>query len=101
MPRELQTHDEFQVEYFKERPEEIEPYIEEVFDEYSTDGDTAALLTALRIIAQAKGMSSIAKQIGMSRQGLQKALSAKGNPRLENINAIIHALGYKLKAERI
>lgn len=101
MARKLQAFDEFQIEYFQERPEEIEPYIEEVFEAYAEDGDTAALLAALRIIAQVKGMTNIANEVGMTRQGLQKALSEKGNPRLDNINAIIKALGYRLKAEKI
>jgi len=38
----------------------------------------------------------MADEIGMTRQGLQKALSAKGNPRLDNINAIMRAMGYQL-----
>ena len=101
MVRKLQTHDEFQAEYFREHPEEIAPHIEEAFDEYAQDGDTAALLSALRTIAQVKGITKIADQIGMTRQGLQKALSAAGNPRLENINAIVHALGYRLTVKQV
>lgn len=101
MPRKLQTFDQFQMEYFQERPEEIEPYIEEVFEEYAKDGDTSALLAALRVIAQAKGITTLASETGMTRQGIQLALSRKGNPRLDNINAIMHAMGYRLKVERI
>ncbi len=101
MARELQTFDDFQVEYFQERPEEIESYIEMIFDEYGKDGDTAALLSALRIIAQVKGIRNLASETGLSRQGIQLALSEKGNPRLENISAIMHSLGYRLKAEKI
>jgi len=37
----------------------------------------------------------------MTRQGLQKALSAKGNPRLDNINAIMQAMGYHLLPHRL
>jgi DNA-binding phage protein len=37
----------------------------------------------------------------MTRQGLQKALSANGNPRLDNINTIMRALGYQLMPQRI
>jgi probable addiction module antidote protein len=43
----------------------------------------------------------MAKEIGMSRQGLQKALSAKGNPRLDSINAIMRAMGYQLMPSRL
>jgi DNA-binding phage protein len=42
-----------------------------------------------------------AAEIGMTRQGLQKALSAKGNPRLDNINAIMRAMGYQLMPHRL
>ena len=41
------------------------------------------------------------QEMDMSRQGLQKALSSRGNPRLDNINAIIRALGYRLTPVRI
>ena len=43
----------------------------------------------------------MAEEVGMTRQGLQKALSAKGNPRLDNINAIMKAMGYKLMPHRL
>lgn len=96
MKRDYQTLDDVQAEYFQERPEEIAPFIEEIFDDYAEDGNAAILLAHLRIIAQVKGISNLADEIGMTRAGLQKALSAKGNPRLDNINAIINALGYRL-----
>lgn len=63
------------------------------FAGYAVNGDSAALLAALRVIARVKGISSMAEEIGMTRQGLQKALSTKGNPRLDNINAIMRAMG--------
>lgn len=90
------TLDEISYEYFSDHPEEIEDYLEVIFDEYAKDNDTAALLSSLRVIARVKGISTIADEIGMTRQGLQKALSSKGNPRLENINAIMKAMGYRL-----
>lgn len=101
MARKLQPFNEFQVEYFQERPEEIASYIEMIFEEYGKDGDTGALLSALRIIAQAKGIRNLASETGLTRQGIQLALSDKGNPRLDNINAIMHSLGFRLKAEKI
>ena len=94
--REYRTLDDVTVEYFSQHPAEIEPFLQESFTEYAVDGDSAALLSALRIIARVKGISHVAAEVGMSRQGLQKALSAKGNPRLDTINRIMHALGYQL-----
>lgn len=87
---------EVTVEYFVEHPEEIEGFLSEAFADYALDGDSATLLSTLRIIARVKGISAMAEEIGMTRQGLQKALSAKGNPRLDSINAIMRALGYQL-----
>ena len=77
--------DEVETEYFRQHPDEIDAYIDEIFEEYAVAGDTAALLASLRIIAKVKGVSEIASQIGITRQGLQKALSSKGNPGLEDI----------------
>lgn len=88
-------------EYFRQHPEEIDSFISLIFEEYAEDGDTGALLSSLRVISQVKGISMLAEQTGMSRQGLQKALSSKGNPRLDNINAIVHALGYRLVPQPI
>ena len=95
------TLDDISVEYFTERPEEIDEFLTEIFAEYAQDGDSAALLSALRVIARVKGISNMAEEIGMTRQGLQKALSDKGNPRLDNINAIMRAMGYQLMPHRL
>ena len=88
--------EEVSAEYFSEHPEEIDDFLNEIFIDYAADGDSAALLSALRVIARVKGLSTMAEEVGMTRQGLQKALSSKGNPRLDNINAIMRAMGYQL-----
>lgn len=90
-----------EAEYFQSHPKEIDAYINELFEEYAHDSDTAALLASLRVIAKVKGISDIAEAVGITRQGLQKALSSKGNPRLENINAIMQAMGYQLMPQKI
>ena len=89
------------IEYFRQHPEEIDDFLSEIFAEYAEDGDSAALLSALRIIARVKGISEMAEEIGMTRQGLQKALSTRGNPRLDNVNAIMRAMGYQLMPHRL
>ena len=99
--RKFRTLDHIEEDYFRKHPREIATYLNEIFDEYSNDGDSAALLASLRIIARVKGVSAMAEQTGMTRQGLQKALSGKGNPRLDNINAIMHALGYRLMPKKL
>lgn len=88
-------------EYFTQHPEEIDAFLSENFADYAQDGNSAALLSALRIIARVKGISNMATEVGMTRQGLQKALSAKGNPRLDSINAIMRAMGYQLMPRRM
>mgnify|MGYP002641722955 CR=1 FL=1 len=95
------TLEEVSAEYFSEHPEEINDFLNEIFSDYAEDGDSAALLSALRVIARVKGLSTLAEEVGMTRQGLQKALSAKGNPRLDNINAIMRAMGYQLMPQRL
>lgn len=97
--RKLRTLDEVEEEYFREHPEEINIYIEEMFAAYAQDGNTAALLSSLRVVAKVKGISDMADKIGITRQGLQKALSAKGNPRLDTINGVMNVLGYQLTPE--
>ena len=99
--RKLQNFDEYEEEYFRKRPEEIDDYLKIIFDEYSKDGDTGALLSSLRVLARVKGVSALAEETGMTRKGLQKALSPQGNPRLENLNAIMHAMGYRLTPEKL
>lgn len=99
--RKLQNFDEYEEDYFRKHPEEIDDYLEIIFDEYAKDSDNGALLSSLRILARVKGISMIAEETGMTRKGLQKALSPQGNPRLENINAIMHAMGYRLAPEKL
>lgn len=88
-------------EYYSNHPEEIEGFLQVTFEEYAKDNDTGALLSALRIISRAKGITTIADETGMTRQGLQKALSVNGNPRLDNINAIMNSLGYRLIPQKL
>lgn len=88
-------------EYFRNHPEEIDAYLDEIFDEYAQDHNSASLLASLRVIAKVKGISNIAEETGLTRQGIQHALSSKGNPRFDNVNSIMNALGYRLVPEKI
>lgn len=77
-------------------PEEMAAYLEACFEEA---GDDAAFIArALGNIARAKGMSQIARDSGLSRESLYKALSGERNPSFETILKVIHALGIKLHA---
>ena len=77
-------------------PEEMAAYLEACFEEA---GDDAAFIAqALGNIARAKGMSQIARDSGLSRESLYKALSGDRNPSFDTILKVIHALGIKLHA---
>ena len=61
-------------------------------------GDDAAFIAAaLGDIARAKGMSQLAKETGLGRESLYKALSGEGNPSFGTILKVMHALGLKLQ----
>jgi probable addiction module antidote protein len=87
--------------YLRDHPEEIDDYIALLFDEYAKDGDTAALLSSLRVVGRAKGVSRLAETSGLSRKGIQKVLSEEGNPKFESVNAIMRAMGYRLAVQKL
>jgi HTH-type transcriptional regulator / antitoxin HigA len=97
----LRTLDAFTEQFFRDHPEQIEPFLKEIFEDYAEDNDTGALLASLRILARVRGISATAEVTGMTRQGVQKALSDNGNPRLENVNSIMKAMGYYLLPQKL
>lgn len=88
-------------EYLRDHPDEVDDYIAVLFDEYAESGDTAALLSSLRVVSRVKGVSHIAEASGLSRKGVQKALSEKGNPEFASVNAIMRAMGYRLIPQKL
>jgi probable addiction module antidote protein len=95
------TIGEIEEEYLRNHPDEIDDYITVLFDEYAESGDTTSLLRSLRIVSRVKGVTAIAESSGLSRKGLQKALSENGNPQFSNVNAIMHAMGYRLTPQKL
>ena len=61
-------------------------------------GDAAYFAHALGQVAKARGMTQIAREAGLGRESLYKALREDGNPRLDTIFKVLHALGVKLEA---
>ena len=61
--------------------------------------DPAQIAHALGTLARAKGMREVAKKTGLSREGLYKILSAKGNPEIATILRILQVLGVDLVAQ--
>ena len=76
-------------------PEDVRLYLEACAEE--DPGDGSLLRAALHDIARAGNMSQLAREIGMSRKGLYKALSANGNPTLATVMRITRALGMKVR----
>ncbi len=72
---------------------------DEVIAEYLTaaaeDPNPEVFLAALGDVAKARGMAQIAKDAGLGRESLYKALSAGAHPRYETVTAVLHALGVK------
>jgi probable addiction module antidote protein len=63
------------------------------------DGDAALVVAALGDIARAKGMSQIAREAGLGRESLYKALSTAGNPEFATILKVVRALGLQLHVQ--
>ena len=78
-------------------PEEMAAYLEACMEE--ANGDAAFVAKALGNITRAKGMSQVARDAGLSRESLYKALSGERNPSFDTILKVIGALGLKLHAE--
>ena len=62
-------------------------------------GDAAYIAHALGIVARARGMTSVAKEAGVTREALYKALSENGDPKLTTLLGVLKALRIKLSAE--
>jgi probable addiction module antidote protein len=62
------------------------------------DGDPRVVAAALGDIARAKGMTQVARDSGLGRESLYKALSPDGNPELATLLKVIAALGLQLRA---
>jgi probable addiction module antidote protein len=80
-----------------DRPEAIAAYIEAAFE----DGDTALISHALGVVARARGMSQIARDAGMTRDAVYKALSRDGNPTLSTLSKVMGAMGLQLTAKAV
>jgi probable addiction module antidote protein len=62
------------------------------------DGDPALFTSALGDVARARGMTEIARETGLSREALYRALSAEGKPELNTVLKVMKALGIRLSS---
>lgn len=80
------------VDYLKTE-EDMALYFEACLEE--AGDDPAFIAKALGDIARARGMTQVAKDTGLAREGLYKALSGEGNPSFATILKVVNALGLK------
>ncbi|GJD93894.1 addiction module antidote protein [Methylobacterium iners] len=92
MPLQTFTYDT--AEHLKDE-QDIALYIEAVLE----DGDPALIRDAVGTVARARGMTQIARETGLSRESLYKALSAEGNPGFDTVVRVLRALGLTLSVK--
>ena len=78
-------------------PEEMAAYLDAWFEE--APDDAAGIARALGDIARARGMTQVARDAGLSRESLYKALSENGNPSFATVLKVARALGVRLHAQ--
>ena len=84
----------FDAAEYLDSPEMIAAYLSEAFETY----DAAFVTEALGTVARAQGMSAIAKDTGLSRENLYKALSADGHPEFGTVMKVLDSIGIQLYA---
>jgi probable addiction module antidote protein len=94
----LRTFPYDSAEYLEDE-EAILAYLEEAMRIATEDSDPSFLTVALGTVARARGMSQIAKDAGLSRESLYKALGSEGNPEFGTVLKVLQALGLKLSIQ--
>ncbi len=74
-------------------PEDMAAYLEACLEE----DDPELITQALGVIAKAKGMTQLAKETGLGRESLYKALAPGAKPRFSTVYKVIRALGIRLR----
>lgn len=87
----------YDVTEYLRTPEDMAAYLDAWLEE--APDDTAGIARALGDIARAKGMTQVAKDAGLSRESLYRALSADGNPSFATVLKVLRALGVRIHAE--
>jgi probable addiction module antidote protein len=70
----------------------------ELLNDALASGNAPYFAHALGVIARARGMTGVAREAGVTREALYKALSEDGDPRLTTLLSVVRALGIKLSA---
>lgn len=80
---------------YLDTPEMIAAYLEAAFE----SDDPAAISEAIGNVARAKGMTAVAREAGLSRESLYRALSADGRPEFATVLKVLHVLGLRITTE--
>ena len=78
---------------YLDSPKAVASYLEAAFE----DGEPALIAAALGDVARAQGMTQLARQAGVTREALYKALSPSGDPRLSTLLGVMKALGLRIR----
>lgn len=92
MAKEKVTFSKWDITDYLKTEEDMQAYLEVVAE----DNDPVRFARALGDVARARNMSKIAREVKLTRQGLSKALSEDGNPRLDTTMKVLSALGLRL-----
>ena len=95
--KKTKTSKPFDAAKYLDSDEAVAEYISEAL----LAGDIDTITRAIGVAARARGMSDIARQTGLSRESLYKALSGEGHPQFETITRVLQALGLRLRAEPV
>ena len=86
------TFSRFDAAEYLDTEEDIAAYL----DECARDGDPGVIALALGAVARARNVSKLAREVGMTRTGLYKALSPGGNPSLDTVARVAKVMGFRL-----
>ncbi len=100
--RQYQKFRDMVIEDLKNDADFAQTYLKVALEEFEQDGDSEHLMIALRNVAEAQGgVPELARRLNKGKTSLYKALSEKGNPRLDTVGAILQGLGYRLTLEPV
>ena len=95
------SHNESMIDLFRKKPELAAECLKAAVEEATDEEGRFVLLQAIRQIAEARGIGKVAKDAGIPRETLSRALSAKGNPRFDTLYAVTHAMGLQITLQPI
>jgi probable addiction module antidote protein len=91
------SNDQAVIQQIRESPKFAVEYLKAAMEDTQ---EPQSLLIALRHLVEARGgFAKVAQAVGIQRESLHRALSARGNPRFSTLLAVVHAIGLKLTLE--